>query len=354
MRASNLNKTTSLALGLITAACFATACGDDEPAPSNTSDADDTTGGQPGTETDPGNDSTGDEPAESTGDTPDPGTDSGETDSGSETGVAACDSATELVFPAGAMLVTDFATDPGNTGKFSGDTPINDNSTIAVVATDGSACPGAFEVVAPFTAYFDEVLTNCNDDDADPLTACQNDDLDDTTLDVVCIDDDNDAGTDCLDDDADDTTLDTNPTASGQNYSPGQLDGQLNYIAAPVDWTGFATLHVWIKLAAADNATLTHLANVAVYVASPTYNRLAANYPAASVFADGMYHEVIVDLAGIAPADLAAIGQIGIQVNAAYNEYDAATGMFAPPAGAPAAPVTTTMYVDDVWLAPAP
>jgi hypothetical protein len=111
------------------------------------------------------------------------------------------------------------------------------------------------------------------------------------------------------------------------------------------NWTGKTKLHAWAKVVIPPSGSIAHLAGVQLSVSSANYSAFRGFYVNAPIFADGQWHEFVGSLT---PAPLsqptpfvpADVVQVGVQL-AAQN---------APPPGGPPEPLTTTVYVDDIWL----
>jgi hypothetical protein len=121
-----------------------------------------------------------------------------------------------------------------------------------------------------------------------------------------------------------------------------------------LDWSCKTKLHVWVKVAAPDAGSITGTVNgIQVYVQSGNvpddagfhgYERYSPLFVNGSVFADGAFHEVVVDLTAAGTAatmvNLTDINQIGVQV----------LGLAMPAEGGPATPSPVTLFIDDVSL----
>jgi hypothetical protein len=284
-----------------------------------------------------GNDSTTDDDGTTTGSTTSGSTTSGSTtgtetdsdsDSGdSDTGVGECDSLVELALPEGAVPLStleeapppgfvNLSVPPFDTPNTNADPGLSALTTADIVfdAEEGSACPGSMGLEVPFTIYQDT------------------------------------------------------------NFQ-GQASLNVGIPAPGNDWTAFSALHVWVMVES--ETDLTHLNTVALSVLSgdPTadpvdfYANFTAQFTAASTLTSGTWAELVFDI----PAAIAAgadpdndpttpptffvngIGQFGVAVNIWDGpNADTTTGGTPPPVTAPAAPVTTTLYIDDVWLELAP
>ena len=109
--------------------------------------------------------------------------------------------------------------------------------------------------------------------------------------------------------------------------------------STPLDWTGYTTLHVSLKIAD-PGIELGYLNGVQIYVQSGGFSVYSSVFTTASTFADFDWHDIELDLTADPPVMLTAVNQVGIQLVAQTAE----------PSGGPAAPVTTVAYIDDIWV----
>jgi hypothetical protein len=126
-----------------------------------------------------------------------------------------------------------------------------------------------------------------------------------------------------------------------------QENGSVQVSLGGVNWTGRTELHFWVKLATANFAGIS---GVQAYVQTDAYAQYTSQFVNASVLADGLWHEIVVDLvnptddsytnADGGVLDLASVSGLGVQV----------TADTAAPAGGPAEPSTVTLSVDDIWV----
>ena len=111
-----------------------------------------------------------------------------------------------------------------------------------------------------------------------------------------------------------------------------------NHNSPPLDWSGFAKAHFWLKAVASDYSGIN---GFQPYVQSATnYSNYKSTYVNASTLSDGVWHEAVVD---ITASDLPNVVQLGVQI-----QFKDAPDAGANPAG------TVTLYVDDIWLENAP
>jgi hypothetical protein len=153
-------------------------------------------------------------------------------------------------------------------------------ATLSVSLTEGKFCPGALKAVLPFTSY---------------------------------------------------TAFDVDGGAVGAviQYATGT--------GVVLDWTGKTKLHGWAKIDTSNGVG--HLGFIQLYANTADYGHYISAQPSGGIFADGAWHEMIVDLTGNGFV-LTNVKQYGLQVSLKST---------APSAG-PVTPVTTTVYLDDLWL----
>jgi len=117
-----------------------------------------------------------------------------------------------------------------------------------------------------------------------------------------------------------------------------QVTLNYNHNNPPLNWTGFAKTHFWIKLVAND---YTGINGIQPYVQSATnYSNYKSAFTNTSTFTDGDWHEVAVDITG---SDLPNVVQIGVQI-----QFKPAPDAGSSPAGA------VTMLLDSIWNENAP
>jgi hypothetical protein len=121
-----------------------------------------------------------------------------------------------------------------------------------------------------------------------------------------------------------------------------QQDVQINFNPLQ-NWTGYTILHAKVKIVMPSTGNLNHINGVQLAANSkPDYSTFQGHFYGASTFADFGWHDVDLPMPGSGAMALALDQVIQITVQLV-------TPMTAPAAG-PAAPVTTTMLVDDVWI----
>ena len=121
-----------------------------------------------------------------------------------------------------------------------------------------------------------------------------------------------------------------------------QQDIQINFNPRQ-NWTGATMLRAKVKVVMPSTGNLNHLSGVQFAANSkPDYSTFQGHYYNASTFADFAWHDVNLPIpgAGATPLDMTQVIQITVQL---------ITQMTAPATG-PAAPVTTTLLLDDVWI----
>jgi hypothetical protein len=112
------------------------------------------------------------------------------------------------------------------------------------------------------------------------------------------------------------------------------------------NWTGFRKVHAKVKVLMPSTGNLNHLnigSGIQLAANSTTmYNTFQGHQYPASTFADFGWHDVDLDVPGTigTPLVMTEVIQVSVQV---------LTSAMAPATG-PAAPVTTTILVDDVWV----
>jgi hypothetical protein len=121
-----------------------------------------------------------------------------------------------------------------------------------------------------------------------------------------------------------------------------QSDAQINF--SPVqNWVGYRKLHARVKIVMPSTGNLDHINGVQFAVNSDNYMNYDGKFTSASTFMDFGWHDIELDLtlgAAAPPPQLDSIIQVQVQLQ---------TPMMAPAMG-PAAPVPTTILVDDVWI----
>ncbi|HZU85781.1 MAG TPA: hypothetical protein VE987_22805 [Polyangiaceae bacterium] len=136
-------------------------------------------------------------------------------------------------------------------------------------------------------------------------------------------------------------------------YGGNGATAQFTYGGPGASWGSASRLHLWMKLQPLDDAgagDFAALATVELFVLSNTW----ANYSFASgtiypTFADGAWHELVLDVVG---ADSGQPGRSGPDVvTSSIQQFGVSiTPASARPSGAPPAPPTTVVLVDDIWL----
>lgn len=137
-------------------------------------------------------------------------------------------------------------------------------------------------------------------------------------------------------------------TVPFDTYGEQKVMATINFTANWSTPAPYSVLHAWVKLALPPEAsTLEHLRGVQVSVSSgANYEAFRSFFLASPSFADGGWHELVVTLEPVMPPPQLgsyvpeSVRQIGVQVVAAL----------AAPASGPPAPVSTTIFVDDIWL----
>jgi hypothetical protein len=111
--------------------------------------------------------------------------------------------------------------------------------------------------------------------------------------------------------------------------------------------SAFTRLHAWVKIQLPEGGSLEHLRGAQLSISSgPSYDAFRSNFLPVGTFSDGDWHELSVTLEPLDPPPSVgayipdSVRQIGAQV---------ITALAAPPGGPPA-PLTTTLFVDDIWL----
>jgi hypothetical protein len=115
-----------------------------------------------------------------------------------------------------------------------------------------------------------------------------------------------------------------------------------NYGAADAqDWTGYSTLHFWVKVVTTDPTTI---AGVEPRVdSSTTYAQFYGNFVFGTTLSDGGWHEATIDLpAADAGTQYTPSAVVGFQV-----ELQTA---FASADGGATAPPDATFLIDSIWL----
>lgn len=124
-------------------------------------------------------------------------------------------------------------------------------------------------------------------------------------------------------------------------YGPAEIaEAQGNFSA---DWTGYTTLHVWVKLEEPAGGSLDYLNGVQLFVLSDGYAEYDNTFVSASTFDDFDWHEITVDMATEGTV-LGDINQVGVQLLAHESQENAGGD------GAPDAPETTSAYIDDIYV----
>jgi hypothetical protein len=107
------------------------------------------------------------------------------------------------------------------------------------------------------------------------------------------------------------------------------------------DWSGATRAHLAIRIEEPASGNLAHLSWGNFFIQSGDWgiwSQANLNY---TQLGDFEWHDIVIDLTTVSPApDLSNINQMGIQI-APHS---------AAPAGAPAVPPHTIVYVDDIWL----
>lgn len=113
------------------------------------------------------------------------------------------------------------------------------------------------------------------------------------------------------------------------------------------DWTDKKTLHGWAKILAPATGSVAYLNAIMLSVSSgASYEAFRGTFVNAPLFSDRNWHEITIPLNPVAPPPQspafipAPVRQIGIQVSVVASA----------PAGGPAAPVETSILLDDLWL----
>jgi hypothetical protein len=110
----------------------------------------------------------------------------------------------------------------------------------------------------------------------------------------------------------------------------------------PAVWTGKTKLHAWVRVDVPSEG-VGYLNGLQLHASSNSYGDYLAKFVSISTFATGTWQEIVLDLTANgssgAPLDLTGINQLGLQVLV----------LGTAPAGGPAAPETTTVYLDDIW-----
>jgi hypothetical protein len=110
------------------------------------------------------------------------------------------------------------------------------------------------------------------------------------------------------------------------NYGPGNAQ----------DWTGYSTLHFWVKVVATDPATI---AGVEPRVDTNNYTQFYGNYVSGTTLGDGGWHEATIDLP---PADAGTAytpsAVDGFQLEFQTTSWDGGVG------------VGATFLIDSIWL----
>jgi hypothetical protein len=138
----------------------------------------------------------------------------------------------------------------------------------------------------------------------------------------------------------------------GSYASPNQITVDINF--GPVDWTAYSLLHAWVKIKTPDatvagTETLSYLSQVQFSVASSSvttsndYKGYTSSTKPLLGWADRGWHEVTLGLVPSTNYYANAVLNIGVQIQSVGVKPSA-------PADAPAAPPTTVVEIDDIWL----
>ena len=142
------------------------------------------------------------------------------------------------------------------------------------------------------------------------------------------------------------------------DYGQTAVSIQHNYGSSPsggaLNWSCKTAVHFWVKVApSADGGSVTGFINgIQGYIQSGDpnpdaaimggYTRYTSTFVNGSMFADGMFHEIVVpfgDPAGAMSVNPTDVNQIGVQV-LPIAAADAGTGT----------PTTVTLFIDDISL----
>ena len=123
-----------------------------------------------------------------------------------------------------------------------------------------------------------------------------------------------------------------------------QQDIQINFNPRQ-NWTGATMLRAKVKVVMPSTGNLNHLSGIQFAANSkPDYSTFQGHFYDASTFADFGWHDVDLPVPGMGTAaqmlDMTQVIQITVQL---------ITPAMAPATG-PAAPVTTTLLLDNVWI----
>jgi hypothetical protein len=109
------------------------------------------------------------------------------------------------------------------------------------------------------------------------------------------------------------------------------------------DWSAYTTLHAWVKVAEPAGGTIDYLKAIQLFVQSNGYAEYDSAWVDGPEFADFGWHEITLNMAAEGTV-LSSIDQIGVQLIAHTSQADAGGG------SASAAPETTVVYIDDIYL----
>jgi hypothetical protein len=129
-------------------------------------------------------------------------------------------------------------------------------------------------------------------------------------------------------------------TASFSTYGTEEDATAFVDFTPAVNWTNRTRLHVWVKIPDPGTGSLAYLDGINVVLRSASYGVTSSFSVPAAVLSDFGWHELILDLTTGTPVTLAVVNQLRIQPFV----HETAPG------GAPAAPATTELYVDDIWV----
>ncbi len=107
-----------------------------------------------------------------------------------------------------------------------------------------------------------------------------------------------------------------------------------------LDWTGKTTMHVWVRIGDPGTGNISYLNGIQLFVQSMSYAVYSPQFVSAATFDDFAWHEIVLDLTATPAVVLDSVNKLGIQVLAQESR----------PPSAPAAPMTTVVYIDDVYV----
>jgi len=140
-------------------------------------------------------------------------------------------------------------------------------------------------------------------------------------------------------------------TSSDGHTCPGALSstfpftsygqsGSTSVFLGSISLAGRKALHAWIKLPPPAGG-YSVLSGVQLFVQSGNFATFNNQFGAVTGFSDGTWHEVVLDLmAATPPVMLNDVDGIGVAVFTVNSQ----------PGGAPAAPGSVTVLIDDVWV----